>query len=173
MLLGKLLGVGLAGLAQMAIWGGPIFLISSQRFHLAGLFGMSADAMQNFPIPSMPGGLLVIFLLYVTLGFLLYGALYAAIGATCKTIKETQQYAIFVTMFILIGFFAVFALIKDPTEELGVTITYIPVFAPFTTPVRWSLTSVPLLELGLPLALMVISLLPACGSLRESIAPAS
>ena len=121
MLLGKVLGVGLAGLAQMAIWGGSIFLVSSQRVHLAGLFGMSAAAMQNFPIPSMPAGLLVVFLLYFALGFLLYGALYAAVGAMCNTIQETQQYAIFVTMFIIVGFFAVFALIKDPTGELGVT----------------------------------------------------
>ncbi len=161
MLLGKVLGVGLAGLAQMTIWGVSIFLVSSQRVHLAGLFGMSADAMQNFPIPSMPAGLLVVFLLYFALGFLLYGALYAAIGAMCNTIQETQQYAIFVTMFIVVGFFAVFALIKDPTSELGVTMSYIPFFAPFTMPVRWSLTSVPPLELTLSLALMVVALL-AC-----------
>jgi ABC-2 type transport system permease protein len=161
MLLGKVLGVGLAGLTQMAIWGGSVFLVSSQRAHLAGLFGMSADAVQNFPIPSMAPGLLAVFLLYFALGFLLYGALYAAIGAMCNTIQETQQYAIFVTVFIITGFFAVFSLIKDPTGSLGVTMSYIPFFAPFTMPVRWSLTSVPPLQLALSLGLMVVALL-AC-----------
>ena len=161
MLLGKVLGVGLAGLAQMAIWGGSVFVLSSQRMPLAGMFGMSADAAQSFPIPSMPAGLLVVFLLYFALGFLLYGALYAAVGAVCNTIQETQQYAIFITMFIIVGFFAVFALIKDPTGDLGVTMSYIPFFAPFTMPVRWSLASVPPLELALSLGLMVVALL-AC-----------
>ena len=161
MLLGKVLGVGLAGLAQMAIWGGTIFVLSSQRMPLAGMFGMTTDAAQSFPIPSMPPGLLVVFLLYFALGFMLYGALYAAIGAMCNTIQETQQYAIFVTVFIIVGFFAVFALIKDPTGPLGVTMSYIPFFAPFTMPVRWSLTSVPPLELVLSLTLMVVALL-AC-----------
>ncbi|HWU77353.1 MAG TPA: ABC transporter permease [Rhodanobacter sp.] len=161
MLLGKVLGVGLAGLAQMAIWGGTVFLISSQRTNLAGIFGMSADAAQSFPIPSMAPGLLVVFLLYFALGFMLYGALYAAIGAMCNTIQETQQYAIFVTVFIIVGFFSVFSLIKDPTGPLGVTMSYIPFFAPFTMPVRWSLTSVPPLELVLSLGLMVLALL-AC-----------
>jgi ABC-2 type transport system permease protein len=161
MLLGKVLGVGLTGLTQMAIWGGTVFLISSQRTHLAGIFGMSVDATQSFPIPSMAPGLLLVFLLYFTLGFLLYGALYAAIGAMCNTIQETQQYAIFVTMFIIVGFFAVFALIKDPTGQLGVTMSYIPFFAPFTMPVRYSLTSVPPLELAMSLALMLATLL-AC-----------
>lgn len=161
MLLGKVLGVGSAGLTQMAIWGGTVLVLSSQRMPLAGMFGMSADAAQAFPIPSMPPGLLVVFLLYFALGFMLFGALYAAIGAMCNTIQETQQYAIFVTMFIMVGFFAVFALIKDPTGQLGVTMSYIPFFAPFTMPVRWSLTSVPPMELVLSLTLMVLALL-AC-----------
>ena len=159
MLLGKVLGVGLAGLAQMAIWGGTVFLLSTQRDTLATIFGMSAGAAESFPIPSMAPGLLVVFLLYFALGFMLYGALYAAIGAMCNTIQETQQYAIFVTVFIIVGFFAVFALIKDPTGPLGVTMSYIPFFAPFTMPVRWSLTSVPPMELVVSLALMVLALL--------------
>ncbi len=161
MLLGKVLGVGSAGLTQMAIWGGTVLLLSSQRMPLAGMFGMSADAAQAFPIPSMPPDLLVVFLLYFALGFMLFGALYAAIGAMCNTIQETQQYATFVTLFILVGFFAVFALIKDPTGSLGVTMSYIPFFAPFTMPVRWSLSSVPPMELALSLTLMVLALL-AC-----------
>jgi ABC-2 type transport system permease protein len=161
MLLGKVLGVGLTGLTQMTIWGGTVFLLSSQRAHLAGLFGMSADAVQSFPIPSMPPVLLVVFLLYFVLGFLLYGAMYAAIGAMCNTIQETQQYAIFVTLFIMVGFFSVFALIKDPNGSLGVTMSYIPFFAPFTMPVRWSLSSVPPLQLAFSLVLMVVALL-AC-----------
>src|SRR6185312_6506211 len=112
-------------LTQMAIWGGTVLVLSSQRMPLAGMFGMSADAAQAFPITSMPPGLLVVFLLYFALGFMLFGALYAAIGAMCNTIQETQQYATFVTLFILVGFFAVFALIKDPTGPLGVTMSYI------------------------------------------------
>ncbi len=161
MLLGKVLGVGLAGLTQMAIWGGSVFVVSSKGAEIASMLGMGADAVQQSPIPSMPPGLLVVFLLYFALGFLLYGALYAAIGAMCNTIQETQQYAIFVTVFIIVGFFSVFSLIKDPTGGLGVTMSYIPFFAPFTMPVRWSMSSVPPMELALSLGLMVVTLL-AC-----------
>lgn len=159
MLLGKVLGVGLAGLTQMAIWGGVAFLLGSQGAHLAGAFGMSADAAQKLPIAGVAPGLLAVFLLYFALGFLLYGALYAAIGAMCNTIQEAQQYAVFVTMSIVVGFIAVFGLIKDPNGSLGVAMSCIPFFAPFTMPVRWSMTSVPLLQLGLSLALMVVALL--------------
>ena len=53
MLLGKVVGVGLVGLTQMTIWGGSVFLVGSNREKLAGMFGVSADAIQSFPIPTM------------------------------------------------------------------------------------------------------------------------
>lgn len=161
MLLGKVVGVGLVGLTQMTIWGGSVFLVGSKREALAGAFGVSADAIQSFPIPTMAPDLLVIFLVYFALGFMLYGALYASIGSMVNTVQEAQQSAVFVTIVIMVGFFSVFALIKDPTGPLGVTMSFIPFFAPFVMPVRWSLASVPLPQLALSLALMVAGLL-AC-----------
>jgi ABC-2 type transport system permease protein len=161
MLLGKVLGVGAAGLLQMAIWGGSVALLASQRMHLAALAGMSAESMQALPIPELPPVLLAVFLLYFALGFLLYGALYAAVGAMCNTIQETQQYALFITMFILVGFFAMFAVIRDPSSQIGATLSLVPFFAPFVMPVRWSMTSVAPMELALSLGLMLAALL-AC-----------
>jgi ABC-2 type transport system permease protein len=161
MLLGKVLGVGAAGLLQMAIWGGSVLLLASQREHLVGLLGMTAESVQNLPIPEMPPLLLLVFLLYFALGFLLYGALYAAVGAMCNTIQETQQYALFITMFILVGFFAMFAVIRDPSSQIGATLSLVPFFAPFVMPVRWSMTSVAPVELALSLGLMLACLL-AC-----------
>jgi ABC-2 type transport system permease protein len=161
MLLGKVVGVGLVGLTQMTIWGGSVFFVGSNKERIATAFGVSADAIQSFPVPTMAPALLVIFLLYFTLGFLLYGALYAAIGSMVNTVQEAQQSAVFVTLVIMVGFFSVFALIKDPTGPLGVTMSFIPFFAPFVMPVRWSLASVPPMHLALSLALMVIGLL-AC-----------
>lgn len=160
MLMGKVLGVGLAGLTQMAIWVGTALLLGSQGPHLAGAFGIGAAA-GNFAIPSMPPSLLAVFLLYFTLGFLIYGSLYAAIGAMCNTIQEAQQYAVFVTMSIVVGFMSMFGLINNPSGMLGTTMSFIPFFAPFTMPVRWSMTAVPPTQLALSLGLMVLGLL-AC-----------
>ncbi|MES2305033.1 MAG: ABC transporter permease [Gemmatimonadota bacterium] len=161
MLLGKVVGVGLVGLTQMTIWGGSVFLVGSNRDKLASVFHVSADAIQSFPIPTMAPDLLAVFLVYFALGFLLYGALYAAIGSMVNTVQEAQQTAVFVTVVIMIGFFSVFALIKDPGGSLGVTMSFIPFFAPFVMPVRWSLASVPASQLALSLVLMVAGLL-AC-----------
>jgi len=111
------------------------------------------------PIPTMPPALLVIFLLYFVLGFLLYGAVYAAIGSMFNEIREAQQVAMFVQMGIMVGFFTLFAVMKDPTGSLAVTASMLPFVSPFVMPARWSLTAVPPTELGLSLLFSVLALL--------------
>ncbi len=155
LMLGKILGVGLTGLLQLSIWVGSVFLLTHERAHLAGLFHVSAAAMQQLPIPTMPGDLLIVFLLYFILGFLLYGSLYAAVGSMFNEVREAQQVAMFVQMAIMVGFFALFAVIKDPTGGLGVTMSFIPFFSPFIMPARWSLTSVPVYQVVISLVLSV------------------
>lgn len=159
MLLGKVLGVGFTGLLQLGIWAGTLYLVSSQRATLAGLFGLDPAAMQALPIPSMPADLLVVFLGYFLLGFLLYGALFAAIGSMVNSMQEAQQSMTPVTILIMIGFFGVFSVINDANSTVAITMSYIPFFAPFVMPVRWSMSSVPMLQLALSLALMVGGLL--------------
>lgn len=161
MLLGKVLGVGSAGLAQMAIWVGSIYVLTSQREAIASALGYSSQALSQLPIPTMSGSLLIVFLIYFVLGFLLYGALYAAIGSMCNTVQETQQYATVVTVIIVLGFLSMFSMIQDPTGTMAVALSFVPFFSPFTMPVRWSLATVPWSQLALSLALMIVALL-AC-----------
>ena len=159
MLMGKVLGVGAVGLLQLSIWGATVLLITTGRSQIAHLFGVSADAMQRLPIPSMPADLLVVFLLYFGLGFLLYGAVYAAIGSMFNDVREAQQMAMFVQMAIVVGFFTLFAVMKDPTGSMAVTTSILPFVSPFVMPARWSLTTVPPAQLAISLALSVIALL--------------
>ncbi|MGH8233635.1 MAG: ABC transporter permease [Rhodanobacteraceae bacterium] len=158
MLMGKVLGVGAAGLLQMAIWGISAYLITSQGAHLAALLGVNAETLQKFALPTVSASLVAVFLVYFALGFLLYGALYAAIGSMCNSVQDSQQYASVVTMVILVGFFAVFSVISNPSGELGSVMSWIPFFAPFVMPVRWSLASVSALDLAGSLVLMVLGL---------------
>lgn len=158
MLMGKVLGIGAVGLVQLGIWAGVAFMATSQRARIAGLFGVDPAAMQAMPIPSFPLDLLVIFLLYFILGFLLYGALFAAIGSMVNAVQEVQQVMMPVMLLVIFGFFGVFAVIKDPNAGIGLTMSFIPFFAPFVMPVRWSLASVPVSQLAISLALMLLGL---------------
>ncbi len=73
--------------------------------------------------------------------------------------QEMQQFMMPVTMLIVFGFFGVFAVMKDPTAGIGLIFSYIPFFAPFVMPVRWSMASVPITQLVLSLASMVAGIL--------------
>ncbi len=159
MLIGKILGVGLAGLLQVGIWGGIYFLLSSRREQLAGLIGANAEALRAIPIPSMPVDVLLVFLAFFMLGFMLYGALYAMIGSLVNSMQEIQQFIFPVTLPVIFGFFGMMAVINDPQATIGQVFSYIPLFAPFVMPVRWSMSSVPAVELALSLVSMVVGLL--------------
>lgn len=159
MLLGKVLGVGAVGLLQMGIWVGTVYMVGQNRTVLAGLLKVPVETMQAMPIPSIPTDLLIVFLTYFGLGFLLFGALFAAVGSMVNSTQEAQQAISGVIMVIMVGFFGVFAVIKDPSGGLGTTLSLIPFTAPFVMPVRWSMSSVPLPQLALSLVIMVASLL--------------
>ncbi len=159
MLMGKVLGVGAVGILQMTIWGGSIYLLGQNRAVIGRVLGVGADAMAEMPLPTIPTDLLVVFLLYFALGFLVYGALFAAVGAMVNSTQEAQQAATGVTMLIVVGFFGTFAVIKDPTSGLGAILSLIPFTAPFVMPVRWSMAPVGMPELFLSLGVMVLGLM--------------
>ncbi len=147
LMLGKVLGVGSVALLQLGIWTGSAKLITSQRAAIAGLLGAApSDAMQ-MPIPAISGSLLAVFLTFFVLGFFLYSAAYAAVAATCSTQQEAQQAALPVTLCIVVGLMLMFGLLDEPNGSLARTMSLIPLFAPFVTPVRYSLSPLPFGEL--------------------------
>lgn len=149
LLLGKVLGVGSVGLLQMGIWVGAAYGIATARVPLAGMLGVSAEAVSALPIPNIPLGLVLVFLLFFLLGFFFYSAAYAAVGSTCNTVQETQQAQIPITLMIIAGLMVMFKLLNEPNGQLAQIMSLIPPLAPFVVPVRYSLSPLPLPELAL------------------------
>ncbi len=147
LLLGKVLGVGAAGLMQLAIWATTAMVLTTYRVQLAGVLGVPAAEMRDLPIPTVEPGLLIVFLLFFALGFMLYAAAYAAVGAMCSSQQETQQAQMPVTLFIGLGLVTMFALLDDPHSQLARVLAFVPPLAPFVTPVRHSLSALPLVTI--------------------------
>jgi len=146
LMLGKVIGVGSVALLQLGIWTGTAKVLATQRVAIAGLLGASPSDAINMPIPSISGGLLVVYLSFFVLGFFLYSAAYAAVAATVSTQQEAQQAAMPITLCIVVGLMLMFGLLDEPNGTLARTMSMIPFFAPFVTPVRYSLSPLPLLE---------------------------
>jgi ABC-2 type transport system permease protein len=156
---GKVIGVGAVGVLQLAIWVGTAMFLSANAAMIAGLFNMPPEAAAQMPIPAISGGLLVVFLAFFLIGFFLFAAAYAAVGAMCNTVQEAQQASTVLTMVVAVGFISIFSLLNDPNGGLAKVFSLIPFFAPIVMPVRYSLTSIPLIEVLTSLAITIATML--------------
>jgi len=159
LLLGKVIGVGATGLLQLAIWAGTATLLTTFKTQIAALFGASPGSLASLAIPTVSPALLVVFLLFFVLGFLFYASAYAAVGSMCNSTQDAQQAQMPVTIFIAAGLFIMFSLLSEPNGSLARALTYVPFFAPFVTPVRFSFSAMAWWELALSICAMIAGLL--------------
>ncbi len=130
LMMGKLTGVGLAGLTQLAIW------ISSALVLVGiGVAQMNAAGM-NISIPNISPLMVILFFVYFLLGFFIYASIFALIGSMVTTVQEGGQFSFPPIMLLLVGFYFSFAVIRDPNSSLSFWVSIAPFFAPITMPVR-------------------------------------
>lgn len=160
MMLGKVVGVGMVSLLQLGIWAGAAYGLSKNQAKIMGFFGAASSGPGVGSIlPSMEPALLLVFLTFFVLGFLFYSSAYAAIGSMCNTVQETQQAQTPIMVLTLTGWFSAFALLRDPTSTFAKVASLIPPLAPFVVPVRYSIAKIPMPELMLSMAVMILGLL--------------
>jgi ABC-2 type transport system permease protein len=153
LMMGKILGLASVGLLQFMIW---ILLMSTLTFGVLGYFGidppqqqaiqqMSPEiaaqqaAMNSSVITTINealnlnwGFILFNFLFYFLGGYLIYGALFAAVGSAVDSPAEAQQFMFPITIPMLISYMSLFMFIlKDPHGTVSVWLSIIP----FTSPI--------------------------------------
>ena len=117
---GKILGLGGAGLTQVAIW-----VISA----LVAVPLLSSQIPDLGPI-SIDPTMLGLSLLYFVLGYLAYGAIFAAIGAIAPGNREAQQYSGFLGFAAAVPFIVFSVFLTDLTSP----VVYALCLFPLTTP---------------------------------------
>ncbi len=130
LMMGKLVGVGLAGLTQLAIW-----VISALVLVGVGIAQMSAAGM-DIPLPNISALMIIYFFIFFILGFFIYASIFALIGSMVTTMQEGGQFAFPPIMIMLIGFYFSFAVVRDPNSSLSFWVSIAPFLAPITMPVR-------------------------------------
>ena len=157
LLAGKVVGVGAVGLLQLGIWTGVGWLLVSQRGLIMGLFGVGEASTSGFSLPDIPLSLVIILLLYFVLGYFLYAAMFAAVGAMSNSEAEARQAQAPVVMVLVIPAMLSMIALNSPDGTLANTLTLVPFSSPIATPVRWAATGVPLAELGASILILMIS----------------
>jgi ABC-2 type transport system permease protein len=155
LMLGKILGVGLVALLQVAIWG----VLITVGLKLAGrAFGSggAAGIISSLKLTPTAGFTLLAFFV---LGFFLYAAVFAAIGAAVTTDQEGQQFQTFamVPMMLPVLFFT--KVIGDPMGTTATVLGLIPFTAPVANAMRLGSTEIPAGQVAASLALLAVTTL--------------
>ncbi|HEU4928384.1 MAG TPA: ABC transporter permease, partial [Candidatus Krumholzibacteria bacterium] len=102
LMIGKLVGVGLAGMTQLSIW-------AVVGLAMSGYAAASAvSVLQSLDIPPAVFGYLIV---YFLLGFLLYSALFMTVGAACSTEQDAQQFQGLITLPMIVPLMTLMLLI--------------------------------------------------------------
>lgn len=158
LMVGKVIGAGAVGLVQIAVWITSAKLLSG--FRQGAGSGMAAGMpTAGFKFPELPTATLVIFAVYFLLGYFLYAAIYAAVGAMSSTESEARQAQVPVQLLLMIPYLSFFSILNDPNSSLAVWMTLIPFWSPIATPVRWGATPIPIIELVASLAILLATVL--------------
>jgi ABC-2 type transport system permease protein len=153
LMLGKVIGVGGVGLFQFGIWALTGYLMVHFRAQILGAFHVSADQVNAFPMPVISATLLAVIGVYFVLGFLLYAALFAVVGASVTADSEAQQAQQPVMMLLVFSLIVSFAALNDPGGQMAVATSMIPFSSPIIMPVRVATSDVPTAQLILSLAI--------------------
>ena len=141
---GKVIGLGLLGLGQVALVGGLASILLA-----AGVF----DA------PASLGANLALVIPWFALGFALYSVAYAAAGALASRQQDASSAGIAVTYTLLAAYFLGYvALASDMNGLLANLLTIFPPTAPLVLPARSILIGVPLWEHALAIVLVLATI---------------
>jgi len=156
LMLGKIIGVGLVGLTQFAAW----LVLSYLSTKIVGAaFSSPQGAAIGFlsVLQTIPFGFIfAIFIFYFLTGYLLYSALFAAVGSAVDSETETQQFMFPVTMPLLFTYLlSVTVLYQAPDSTLAVWLSMIPFTAPVAMMVRIPFGGVTNLQLIVSMTLMI------------------
>lgn len=137
LLLGKIAGLGAAGLVQIGVW-----FVTARVF--ADVASVSIPALEELDISS---GVLLWGVLYFILGYLLFATLYAGIGSLMPTARESQQWTGMFTIPAIVPLWLASVIIEHPNGGVARALTFIPFTTPTTVLMRLANEPVPVWEL--------------------------
>jgi ABC-2 type transport system permease protein len=146
---GKLLGVGAAGLTQMAIW---LLLISAIVVISAGAL-TGVTGLTSYGIHPQQ---LFFLVAYFLLGFFFYSAIAAAIGASVSSEQEIQQFSMVIVAPLTVGMVLISYITSNPTALPVVLLSLFPPCTPIVMFLRMSSQMPPAWQIALSMLLMLV-----------------
>ena len=177
LMMGKIIGIALVGFTQFVLWVSLTFVISSVA---TALLVNPADIN---PIDMANGSntliqesdmnqdgltsvfeqlesinitfLLAMFLFYFIGGYLMYGALFAAVGSAVDSETDSQQFMLPITIPLIFSFIALQTILENPDSSVAFWCSIIPFTSPIVMMGRLPFDP-PLWQVGLSMLLLIV-----------------
>lgn len=143
---GKIIGNISVGLTQLVIW-----LIFGWIGLMVG--GQFFPFLQDF---TLPADYIVVLLLILLPSFVMVAAFMAAIGATITEMQEAQQVSGLFSLTFTIPFYLASPIMMSPNGTLAMILSYFPLTAPITILMRMAFTVVPVWQIVINIAILVV-----------------
>lgn len=149
LLYGKLLGIGLAGIIQYAVWISFAVII----IHVVG-------PLVNFVLPiEISSDKYVLLLLFFVGGYLLYSSIYAACGAASEDDQHMAQLSMPILLFLIVPIILLQYFIQQPDSLLTICLSYFPFTSPMVMLMRTLVTEVSLWSVMLSLLILGVTIM--------------
>ncbi|OLF09539.1 ABC transporter permease [Actinophytocola xinjiangensis] len=144
LLSGKVVGLGLVGLIQLAT---------------VGLVGLALALLTGvLTIPGAAAGTLAWGVLWYLLGYLLYATVFATAGSLVSRQEDVQAVLMPVTAVLVAAFVLGFAVLSgNPAGPTATVLSLLPPLSPILMPGRIALAAVPLWQVGLAVLFTVVA----------------
>ena len=150
-ILGKTIGIGLVGLAQMIVIVATA-LISAKAFLEPELLENALDMSNITPYLGIMTAICFI------LGYLAYALLYALTGSTVSKPEDIQSANTPVALLAVIGFYLSYFTMMNPTSDLNLFASLFPISSPFCMPFRIMMGLASIRDVALSIAILIVTI---------------
>lgn len=174
LMMGKIIGIGLVGLTQFLLWillSGTLMTVATNVLFKDKMNVIKSEmpaVQQQVPAQSGPGAdivkaiqtvewtyILPAFIVFFFGGYMLYSALFAAVGSAVDSDTETQQFMLPITLPLLFTYIMSFSfIVNNPDSSLSFWLSIIPFTSPIAMMVRLPF-GVPGWQLALSIVLLI------------------
>ena len=131
LMVGKILGICGLGLTQLILMG--LIILSLVHFGESLFIKMGVnipELMQVIRQIDFSPSVFIFMILFFLMGFVFFSSLFAAVGAMVTTEDEGQHMQMPLVFLVLIGYFVMFSVAKNPETPMALWTSLIPFFTP-------------------------------------------
>ncbi len=141
-LVGKVIGIGLLGLAQLALLGAVVW------------FTLTQFSIADISLADIGRDVIIQVVFWYLVGYTFFAVIYAALGATISRQEDMQSVALIPVALLIPGYFIALLSLEDPNTTLSRVASMVPPTSPLVMPMRLAVGGVAAWEVAVALTLL-------------------